>query len=92
MEGSVRMSNVIDIKTHQAKLEDRVIKESLAVASDMSLDVFDFETKDTDNTTIIFGLWVNLLVRLYLRGWTKENLIEELDTYQKIAKEMQETA
>jgi hypothetical protein len=86
------MSNVIDIKTHQAKLEDRVIKESLAVASDMSLDVFDYETKDTDNTMIIFGLWVNLLVCLYLRGWTKENLIEELDTYQKIAKEMQDTA
>ena len=88
----MRMSNVIDIKTHQAKLEDRVIKESLAVASDMSLDVFDYETKDTDNTMIIFGLWVNLLVCLYLRGWTKENLIEELDTYQKIAKEMQDTA
>ena len=86
------MSNVIDIKTHQAKLEDRVIKESLAVASDMSLDVFDYETKDTDNTMIIFSLWVNLLVCLYLRGWTKENLIEELDTYQKIAIEMQDTA
>ena len=64
----------------------------LAVASDMSLDVFDYETKDTDNTMIIFGLWVNLLVCLYLRGWTKENLIEELDTYQKIAIEMQDTA
>ena len=86
------MSNVIDIKTHQAKLEDRVIKESLAVASDMSLDVFDYETKDTDNTMIIFSLWVNLLVCLYLRGWTKENLIEELDTYQKIEIEMQDTA
>ena len=85
------MSNIIDIKTN-AKLEDRVIKESLAVASDLSLDVINYETKDTDNTMIIFGVWANLLFCLYLSGWPKENLIEALDTYQKIAKEMRDTA
>lgn len=84
------MTNVVNLKDYLKTLEDQVIKNSLDTGEQVMWDILDYEPQGTDNTGIIFSIWSGLLIQLYLRGWSKEDFLKELDTYEKIAKDIEE--
>ena len=85
------MSNIVSIKKYLSDKEQLVIDCSQKEGSKIAFDLMDHEPKNTDNTGILFSIWITLTTQLILRGWTQAQLIKEVKYYNKVAQDIKET-
>lgn len=87
------MAKIYNFQDHKNNTENAVIDRSTDVGHKIAFDLMDIEPQGTDNTGILFSIWVTLTVQLLLRGWTAVELRKEITHYRKVAKKIvEETA
>ena len=78
-----KKSNITSLADHKAKKEDKILNASVDLSDTLAEILCSHEPKGTDNSQILFTMFVNLIVILNLIGWSEKNLKKQVTEYCK---------